>query len=493
MQKGSVSVIGAGFAGIAASTVLGAEGYDVTVYEKNSTPGGRARKFEAQGFVYDMGPSWYWMPDVFERYFARFGKKVSDYYSLQRLDPSYRIYFGPADYWDVPAQMDELLSFFEKQETGSSKKLKNFLEEGAFKYEVGMKNLVYNPGISLLELINIDLLKGLSRLHVFQSISGYIRKYFKSPRLIQLLEFPVLFLGASPSQTPALYSLMNYADMALGTWYPTGGMNKIVEGMVRLAKEKGVKFRFNSEINKITVEDSSVKSLTSHDEEIATDYVIAGADYHHVDRELLPPAYSNYREPYWENRKLAPSSLIFYLGINKRLKNLLHHNLFFDQDFALHTSEIYTNPKWPTNPLFYVCCPSKTDDSVAPEGMENLFILIPVAPGLEDEALIREKYATLILDRLEKLTGQAIKEHIVYQRSYAHKDFISDYNSFKGNAYGLANTLRQTANLKPSVLNKKIYNLFYTGQLTVPGPGVPPSLISGQVVADELIKRMCKN
>ena len=488
-----ISVIGAGFAGMAASTVLAAEGCDVTIYEKHNTPGGRARKFEAQGFVYDMGPSWYWMPDVFEQYFARFGKKVSDYYELERLDPSYRIFFGPNDYWDLPATMGDLLSFFEKEEPGSSEQLKIFLNEGAYKYNVGIKSMAYNPGVSLLELCRIDLLKGITRLHVFQSVSSYIRKYFKSERLIQLLEFPVLFLGASPSETPALYSLMNYADMSLGTWYPTGGMNKIAEAMVKLAEEKGVKFRFNSTIDRLTVSGPKVKSLVINGAEVPTDYVVAGADYRHVDRDLLPHRFSNYDEPYWQKRKLAPSSLIFYLGINKRLKNLLHHNLFFDEDFELHTNEIYTNPMWPTNPLFYVCCPSKTDASVAPAGMENLFILVPVAPGLEDEASIREKYATIILDRLEKLTGQAIKQHIVYQRSYAHKDFIADYNAFKGNAYGLANTLLQTANLKPSIVNKKLSNLFYTGQFTVPGPGVPPSLISGQIVADELIKRKLKN
>ncbi|MEP2671649.1 MAG: phytoene desaturase family protein [Cyclobacteriaceae bacterium] len=484
-----IAVIGSGFAGISAATTLAAEGFNVTVYEKNESAGGRARKFESNGFVFDMGPSWYWMPDVFEKYFNRFGKSVADYYQLDRLSPSYRIFFNEKESWDIPSRLEDLYDFFEKEESGSSQQLKIFLEEAAYKYKVGIEDLVYKPGLSLLELMDTQLVKGVFKLHVLQSISKYIRKYFKSPRLIQLLEFPVLFLGAAPSDTPALYSLMNYADMALGTWYPKGGMNKIVEAMVALAKEKGVKFELNSTVQSLNMNSTKIKSISINGRTELVDHVVAGADYHHVEQQLLPEKFRKYKEGYWENRKLAPSSLIFYLGVNKKLDNLLHHNLFFDEDFNLHTKEIYQNPSWPTNPLFYVCCPSKTDSSVAPEGSENLFILIPVASGLEDEEATREKYFQLVINRIEKLTGQQIAQHIVYKRSYAHRDFIDNYNSYKGNAYGLANTIGQTANLKPSIINKKVSNLFYTGQLTVPGPGVPPSLISGQVVAQELIKR----
>lgn len=484
-----IAVIGSGFAGISAATTLAAEGYDVTVYEKNESAGGRARKFESAGFVFDMGPSWYWMPDVFENYFNRFGKSVSDYYRLERLSPSYRVFFSKEKIWDIPSSLDALYQFFENEEKGSGQQLKLFLNEGAYKYKVGIEDLVYKPGLSILELMDIQLVKGVFKLHVFQSISKYIRKYFKSPKLIQLLEFPVLFLGAAPADTPALYSLMNYADMALGTWYPQGGMHKIVEAMVALAKEQGVKFEFNSTVQALNLNSNRVNSLRVNGEDVKLDYAIAGADYHHVEQHLLPQPFRKYSDTYWNDRKLAPSSLIFYLGINKKLDNLLHHNLFFDQDFDQHAKEIYHNPSWPSKPLFYVCCPSKTDSTVAPKGNENLFILIPVAAGLKDDESIREKYFQLIIQRLEKLTGQEIASDIIFKRSYAHRDFIDNYNSFKGNAYGLANTIRQTANLKPSIVNNQVSNLFYTGQLTVPGPGVPPSLISGQVVADELMKR----
>lgn len=481
-----VIVIGAGFAGLSAAACLAQQGHQVSVFEKNSSPGGRARKFEEQGFVFDMGPSWYWMPDVFESFYQRFHHTSSDFYDLRRLDPSYRIFFSEKDIMDVPAEMPELEGLFENREPGSSVRLRKFLAEAKFKYETGIKNLVYKPGLSITELFDKQLLSGLFRLDVFQSMSSHVRKYFKDPGLIQLLEFPVLFLGASPSETPALYSLMNYADMALGTWYPMGGMSKISDAMFAISKNHGVKFHFNAEVNKISVSEGKADSVQVNGRSISCDFVVAGADYHHVDHELLENRYRNYSEDYWQKRVMAPSSLIFYLGVNKRISALHHHNLFFDQDFQKHTAEIYHHPTWPSNPLFYLCCPSKTDPTVAPSGMENLFILIPAAAGLDDDEPTRERYFNLVMQRLERLTGESIRPHVIYKRSYAHRDFISDYHAFRGNAYGLANTMRQTANLKPSIINKNVSNLFYTGQLTVPGPGVPPAIISGQVAATQL-------
>jgi phytoene desaturase len=484
-----VGVIGSGFAGISSACFLAKEGYDVTVFEKNSTPGGRARKFTSDGFTFDMGPSWYWMPDVFESFFKQFDKKPSDYYELQRLDPSYRIFYSKDEVMDLPAGVPGICAMFEKLEPGSSIQLLKFLQEGKHKYEVGMNSLVYKPGLSLAELLDFELLTGAFKLHVFQSIATYIRKYFKHPHLIQLLEFPVLFLGASPKKTPALYSLMNYADMSMGTWYPKGGMYKIIEGMVSLATSLGVRFEFNSTVQEIVMTKQAVSGLRVNDTVRPADYIVAAADYHHVEQNLLPAPFRQYTGAYWQSRTMAPSSLIFYVGINKRLKNLIHHNLFFDQNFEQHAKEIYDNPSWPENPLFYVCCTSKNDATVAPPDHENLFILIPVAPSLADNDETRQKYFDQVVKRLEYLTNEKIREHIVYQRSYAHADFMADYNAYRGNAYGLANTLWQTANLKPTIASKKVKNLFYAGQLTVPGPGVPPALISGQVVARELIKQ----
>ena len=483
-----VIVIGAGFSGIAAASSLAYEGYEVTVLEKHAIAGGRARIFKSQGFTYDMGPSWYWMPDVFDAYFAKFGKKTTDYYDLIRISPSYRIAFGENDFLDVPAEMPAFKAMLESLEKGSAAQLDKFLEQAAYKYKVGINDLVYKPSRSIFEFVDMRLLLALFRMDVFTSIHKHIRRFFKHPKIIQLMEFPILFLGALPENTPALYSLMNYADISLGTWYPKGGMHKVIEGMVKLAEEMGVKFLYNQEVKSIEIANGKVKQVITEKGTFEADILVAGADYHHVETKLLAPQYRSYTDEYWDSRTLAPSSLIFYLGLNKKLENTLHHTLFFDVDFMRHATEIYTNPKWPSDPLFYVSIPSKTDDTVAPEGGENVFILIPVAHTLEDSEEIREKYYNMVMDRFEKLTKQNIRESVVYKRSYAHKDFISDYHAFKGNAYGLANTLMQTAILKPSLKSKKVKNLFYTGQLTVPGPGVPPSLISGQVVAKEVMK-----
>jgi phytoene desaturase len=492
-----VVIIGSGFAGLSAACFLAKAGYDVTVLEKQSTPGGRARQLIEDGFVFDMGPSWYWMPEVFERFFNCFGKKVSDYYQLKRLDPSYRIYW-PKDEMDIPADYEALKKLFESIEPGSAEKLDQFMAEAAYKYNVGINKLVHKPGRSLTEFIDAEVISGVFKLDVFTNMKKHVGKFFKHPKLQEMMEFPVLFLGALPQQTPALYSLMNYADIKLGTWYPHGGMYKIVEGMYNLAKELGVQFQFDCNVSSINVNLGEAKSVSAQitvNYQLSTvnydaDIVVGAADYHFIETKLLPQSCRTYSEAYWNKRVMAPSCLLYYVGLNKKLEGVLHHSLFFDTDFGVHGNEIYTKPKWPTDPLFYVSTPSVTDDTVAPAGSENLFFLIPVAAGLQDDtAALRDKYFDAVVTRFEERTGQMIKENIIYKKSYAVSDFVSDYNSFKGNAYGLANTLMQTAVLKPSIKSKKVTNLFYTGQLTVPGPGVPPSLISGEVMAKEIVKQ----
>ena len=491
-------VIGAGFAGLSAASFLAKKGWAVTIVEKNEMAGGRARKFEAEGFTFDMGPSWYWMPDVFEKYFGSFGKKVSDFYEIQRLDPSYRVYFEKAT-WDLPANYEALKNLFESIEPGAANALDLFLAEAKYKYEVGVGKLVYQPSLSITEFIDYELIKGVFKLDVFQSMKTHIARYFKHPYIQFLMEFPVLFLGALPENTPALYSLMNYADIKGGTWYPQHGMYSIVEAMVKVAKSLGVQFKLGEEVMQIVVENGIATKViskvneTGMQEDYSFDVLIGAGDYHHIETKLLEKKYQSYSAKYWDSRVLAPSSLLYYVGLNKKLKGVTHHSLFFDSDFSVHGSEIYSNPMWPSNPLFYASVPSVTDPTVAPVGCENLFLLIPIAAGLEgDTADVREKYFNLIIERLEKKWGQTITDAIVYKRSYAVADFKNDYHSFKGNAYGLANTLLQTAFLKPSCKSKKVKNLYYTGQLTVPGPGVPPSLISGEVVANLICKQFNK-
>lgn len=491
-----VVIIGSGFAGLSAAAFMAKAGYAVTILEKNAQPGGRAAQLKADGFTFDMGPSWYWMPDVFERFFNSFNKKVSDYYLLKRLDPSYRIYW-PDLPMDIPADYDALKKLFESIETGSGSALDKFMAEAQYKYEIGINKLVHKPSQSFTEFLDWDIVKGVVKMDVFTSMKKHIHKYFTHKKLRQLIEFPVLFLGALPEDTPALYSLMNYADIKLGTWYPQGGIYIVVQSMYELAKELGVQFYFNHDVTKIEIDNNKATQVIAvnnlETKLFDVDAVIGGADYHFIENNLLPEKYRSYSKAYWNKRTMAPSCLLYYVGINKKLSSITHHSLFFDVSFDIHGAEIYTDPKWPTNPLFYVSATSFTDKTVAPEGKENLFFLIPVATGLEgDSEELRERYFEKILNRFEEKIGEPVKDFIIYKKSYSISNFVHDYNSYKGNAYGLANTLLQTAILKPGLKSKKVNNLFYTGQLTVPGPGVPPSLISGEVVAKEVIKYLNK-
>ncbi|MEP6648035.1 MAG: phytoene desaturase family protein, partial [Saprospiraceae bacterium] len=456
--------------------------------EKNDTAGGRARQLKEDGFTFDMGPSFYWMPDVFERYFAQFGKNIKDYYTLHRLDPSYRIYWDDG-HTDMPANYEELKKVFESLEPGSAAKMEEYLKGAAYKYEVGINRLVYKPGRSIMEFMDWETISGVFKLQVFSSIKKHIAQYFKHPKLRRMMEFPVLFLGALPEDTPALYSLMNYADIKGGTWYPEGGMYAVVEGMYKLALELGVKFQFDEAVTGITIQKGKARGVTTNKNIYEADVVISGADYHFTETKLLPEQFKSYSTSFWEKRVMAPSCLMYYVGLNKKLKQTIHHSLFFDVPFDQHGHEIYKDPKWPSEPLFYVSVSSLTDESVAPIGCENLVFLVPVASGLEnDTEALRDNYFRLIAKRLEKHIGESILDAIVYKKTYSVSNFVHDYNSFRGNAYGLANTLRQTAIFRPACQSKKVSNLFYTGQLTVPGPGVPPCLISGEVVAKQVVK-----
>jgi phytoene desaturase len=483
-----VTVIGGGIAGLAAASTLAVNGKDVDVFEKNDQLGGRLRSFEDSGFRFDMGPSWYWMPDVMERFFSQFGKSVSDYFELIRLDPSYQVFFEDGDCVVLPASYEEIVELFEKYERGSGKQLERFLKDAEYKYQVGVGDFVFRPSLSIAEYMDPRLVKELFRLKLFSSISSEIRARFKNPKLIELLEFPVLFLGAKPNKTPSLYSLMNYADIKLGTWYPVGGMDQLSKAMVTQARSLGVRFHTGQEVKKLKVRSGRIQSIFTQDDRMSTDAVISGADYAHTEMHLLDEEFRSYSEKYWERRVMSPSALIFYLGVKKKVPGLLHHNLFFDSDFTVHAEEIYDTKQWPKDPLFYVCCPSKTDSTVAPEGCENLFVLVPIAAGLTDTEERRMQLFDLVMDRLEQKIGSEIRDDIVFKRSYCLQDFVKDYHSYKGNAYGLANTLMQTAFLKPRMRSKKVSNLYFAGQLTVPGPGVPPSIISGEVAARQLLK-----
>ncbi len=487
-MKKEIKIIGSGFAALAASCYLAQQGHNVTVYEKNASLGGRARQLKKEGFVFDMGPSWYWMPDVFESFFADFNKKPSDYYQLDKLSPGYRVFFGKDDFFDVSDDLETIIADFEKIEKGSGEKLRGFINESKSNYEIAIKNLVYRPGESIFELITPQTALKLDQF--FSNIKRDVRKKIKSKKLQQILEFPVLFLGAKPSDTPSFYNFMNYADFGLGTWQPKNGFFDVIDAMITLGSELGVKFETNANVEEIIVSNKTASALKINGKFIPADIILSGADYHHTET-LLPKENRQYSESYWEKKVFAPSSLLFYVGFNKKLINVCHHNLFFDTDFEKHAEDIYDAPAWPIEPLFYANFTSITNKHTAPENCENAFFLIPIAPNLEDTAEIREHYFEKIITRLEELTHQSLKNNIIFKDSFCVNDFKKDYNSYKGNAYGLANTLLQTAVLRPKLKSKKVKNLYFTGQLTVPGPGVPPALISGKLVAD-LIRKYSK-
>ena len=485
-MKKSVQIIGSGFSSLSAACYLAKFGYKVSIFEKNSNVGGRARQLKKKGYTFDIGPSWYWMPDVFDRFFTDFEKKTSDYYKIDKLDPAYRIFFED-EIMTIGDSMEKICNEFERIEKGSGTKLKTFIAKAQDNYRIAVNKILYNaPGISAKELVTKDTVKRVDQF--FKTISQEVRKNFKNAKLISALEFPSLFLGAKPNKTPSFFSFMNFADFGLGTWHPRGGMYEIIKGMEALAIELGVKIHTNHTVDKIVVENATVMGVETKGALIKSDIVLSGADYHHSET-LLDIKYRQYSEAYWDKKIFAPSSLLFYVGIDKKIKNAEHHNLFFDANFETHAEEIYDNPKWPSRPLFYVNIPSKTDPSMAPEGCDALFILIPIAPGIKDTSNLRNHYLENIIKRFEEKTEQSIQNNIIFKESFCVEDFKSEYNSYKGNAYGMAMTLFQTAFLRPKLKSSKVKNLYFTGQLTVPGPGVPPSLISGKLVA-QLIQKV---
>ena len=480
-----ISVLGSGFSSLSAACYLAQQGHQVSVYEKNGSLGGRAQQYKHAGFTFDMGPTWYWMPDVFERFFQDFGHVPSDYYALIKLSPGYQVFFGKDDVFTVSDDLDAIVRAFEAIETGAGERLKTFLAVAQSNYEIAIKDLVYRPGEHIFELITPKTAAKLGQF--FSNIQADADRLFKDTRLRQILTFPSLFLGAKPSDTPSFYSFMNWADLGLGTWHPKGGMYAVVQGMADLAESLGVKLHTHASVEGIGVIRGEVNHIVVHGQEIATDLVVSGADYAHTE-QLLPRQYRQYSDQYWNSKTWAPSALLFYVGFSEKVSGVEHHALFFDTDFSKHAYTIYDDPSWPEEPLFYTSFPSKTETSWAPEGQEAATFLIPLAPGLDEAPEVIEEYFNLIMTRLEFLTGQELKSKVLFKKHFCVADFITEYNSFKGNAYGLANTLLQTHILRPKLKSKKVKGLYFTGQLTVPGPGVPPALISGKLTAELIAK-----
>lgn len=489
MSSKKVIVIGAGFAGLSVAALLSKRGFDVTVLEKNNQPGGRAFVHKEEGFTFDMGPSWYLMIEAFERFFAEFGKKTSDFYKTVRLDPSYRVFFSYDDIVDIHADLEKNLSLFDKMEENGSQKLQAYLKQSQYKYEVALDGFIYRDYRTIRDILNWTILAEGFKLHIFQNLDKFTRRYFSNEKVRKLIQYSIAFVGGAPHISPAIYSLLTHCDLNLGVWYPLGGIGKIMESIYQLAQSQGAQFMFNHEVTNIQVDNHRAQKVVTTKGAFPADIIVSSTDYHHTETQLLDRRYQSYPEQYWRKRILAPSGFQLFLGLDKKLDGLVHHNLYFNPDWDAYFQDVFgSSPTWPDNPSYYVCCQSKTDAGMAPPGGETIMILVLVGAGLNDTNEIRQKYAHKIIDHFEKLIGEKIRKNIVVQKIFGPNDFMDVFNAYRGTALGLAHTLRQTALLRPKHRSQKVKNLYYCGQYTHPGVGIPVTLISSQIVTNSILE-----
>ncbi|WP_435077756.1 phytoene desaturase family protein [Halococcus sp. AFM35] len=483
----TVSVVGGGFGGLSAACYLAAAGADVTVLEKNGQVGGRASQFEQEGFRFDMGPSWYLMPDVFERFFGHFDADRADYYGLERLDPHYRVFFKDGDRVDLTPDRDQVRAVFESYEEGGAAAFDDYLDRSERTYEAAMERFVYTDRPRLRDWVDTEVFRSAPvGLNLLRSMESHVSNYFEHPKLQQIMQYTLVFLGGSPKNTPALYTMMSHVDFNLGVHYPEGGFGGVVAGIADLAEELGVTIETDAEVAEITRRRDGFSLATAAGEH-TPDIVVSDADYAHTEQDLLPEHERQYSEEYWDERTLAPSAFLLYLGVEGDVEPLAHHTLVLPTDWDGHFEQIFEEPAWPDDPAYYLCVPSKTDDSVAPEGHSNLFALVPIAPDLDDTPEIRERYREKILDDIATNTGVGLRGRIVLEETFSIDDFAERYNSLQGTALGLAHTLRQTALFRPPHRSETVPDLYFSGSYTTPGIGVPMCLISGEHAANAVV------
>lgn len=483
----SVAVVGGGVGGLSTACYLAEAGADVAVVEKNEQLGGKASRLERDGFRFDMGPSWYLMPDVFERFFADFDRRPEEYYQLERLDPHYRIFFKDGDRVDVTPDIEQTKRIFESYEPGAGETLERYLERAKVNYEVGMEHFVYEDRVSLRDYLDPDVARQARGLSLLGSMQDHVEGYFDHPKLQQIVQYSLVFLGGSPKNTPALYNLMSHVDFGLGVWYPEGGIGCVIDAIVELGGELGVEYHTDRPVTAITGRSGGFKVETPKGP-LLPELVVSNTDYAHTERELLPPEKRGYDDGYWESRTYAPSAFLLYLGVEGGIEELAHHTLVLPTDWDDHFERIFEAPQWPTDPAYYCCVPSKTDDSVAPEGYDALFVLVPIAPGLEDTPEIRRQYRDRVLEDLAENTGADLRDRIVMEESFSVSDFADRYNSYRGTALGLAHTIRQTSLFRPPHRSPKVEGLYFTGADTTPGIGVPMCLISGRLTGETVLE-----
>jgi len=488
LAQSEVTVVGGGFGGLSTACYLADAGADVRVLEKNEQLGGRASRLHAEGFRFDMGPSWYMMPDVFERFFGHFGRQPGDYYDLEQLDPHYRIFFKDGDRCDARGDPEYMRDLFESYEDGAGEAFDEYLATSERHYETAMEHFVYEDRSRLRDFVDPDVMRATPvGLTLLRSMQSHVDKYFDNPKLKQIMQYTLVFLGGAPQNTPALYNIMSHVDFNLGVYYPDGGMCTVVDGVVDMGRELGVTYETGREVTEITRRRDGFLVETA-DRAYKPDSVVCNADYAHVEQDLLPEHERQYDDDYWEGRTYAPSAFLIYLGVEGDVDPLAHHTLVFPEDWDRHFEQIFDDPSWPDEPAYYICVPSQTDDSVAPAGHSNLFVLVPVAPGLHDGDSIRETYRDRIVADIAEHTGVDLRDRIVVEEQFSVSDFGDRYNATEGTALGLAHTLRQTSLLRPGNRSSAVDGLYFTGSFTTPGVGVPMCLISGEHTANALIE-----
>jgi phytoene desaturase len=489
-----VCVIGAGFSGLASAAILANEGFEVTLLEKNDRPGGRAMVWKESDYTFDMGPSWYMMIEAFDNFFSMFGKKPEDYYETMRISPSYRVFFGENEFFDIMDDINENYKIFDGFEPEGGKKLKKFIDKSQQMYNIALQKFLYKDYWTFGDLLDKSLIIDGLKLKIFTKLENYVKRFFTNDRARKIVSYHVAFVGASPPTSPAVYSLLAHCDMNLGIWYPMGGFGTIVDAMMKVGVEKGVDFKFNTEVLELVVEDNISKKVITNKGEIEVDLILNTGDYEHAEMELLEKENRSYQEKYWKKKMIAPSAFLIYLGLNKKLNNFLHHNFYFNSDWDKYFNQLFgSNPEWPEDPSIYITVPSKSDPSLIPPDGELMTILVLVSSELEDPESNREPYFEKIIDKVEKITGESFRDSIVVKRIVTHEHFKKTFNAFKGTALGLAHTLLQTALFRPHHKSKKVKNLYYAGHYTHPGVGVPVSIISAQLACEKIIDDVKKN
>lgn len=480
-----VVVIGAGIGGLGTACLFAKKGYDVTVLEKNENFGGRANIFEAEGYRFDMGPSWYLAPDLFEHFFQLMGERVEDHLDLIRLSPSYRIFFhNESESLDIHSDIGRDSATFERIEPGAAEKLKAYLKQSEYQYNVATQHFMYKNYDTIFDFFNRRVMTEGQKLSVFSKMHSFVSRFFRSRKLQQVMEYTMVFLGTSPYEAPALYNLMSHMDFNQGVFYPRGGFYELIKALAHVAEKNGARLLANSPVAEILVENGAASGVRlASGEVIPADIVISNADLWFTETQLLSDKWRSYKQRYWDRKVMAPSAFIMYLGIKEKLQGITHHNLLFSDDWRLNFDQIYKDPCLPPEPSLYVCAPSVTDSEVAPEGRENLFVLVPIASGLEMTEDEKQAYSEKVLRLIEREMGlTGLREKVEYKRIYTVSDFATDYNAFRGSALGLAHTMRQTAIFRPKNQSKKVKDLYYVGAGTNPGIGTQICLISAELV-----------